>query len=160
MELESLSMWRLKEFVEFRHLASTETKYVNDVDESTAEELIYKFSTFITREAFGLMDQSKMVGNLFLVYRPNTQELYIDLIALLKAYHGTTASSLMMDKVFEIAKENHCKEITLVVRDDNERAMRFYRRYGFQYKERFDDQRQIYVCPLKPTGTPPVFINW
>lgn len=160
MKLEVLSMLRLEAFVEFRHLASAETKYVNDANELIAEELIYKFTTFKNREAYLLMDGDKVIGNLFLVYKSDNQELYIDLIALLKAYHGTSAAGLLMDKVFEIAKRNHCKQISLVVRNDNDRAMRFYTRYGFIYQEQFDAQRLTYVCPLKPTGVPPIFINW
>ncbi len=160
MELEVLSMQRLDAFVEFRHLASAETKYVNDVTPPVAEETILKFTTFMNREAYLLMDEEKVIGNLFLVYIPDHQELYIDLIALLKQYHGTQAATMMMNKVFEIAKRNHCKQIGLVVRDDNDRAMRFYMRYGFVYQEMFDKHRMVFTCPLKPKDRPPVFISW
>ena len=160
MELEVLSMQRLDAFVEFRHLASAETKYVNDITPPVAEELIHKFTTFMNREAYLLMDEDKVIGNLFLVYKPDNEELYIDLIALLQQYHGSKAASMMMNKVFEIANRNHCKQIGLVVRDDNDRAMRFYTRYGFVYSHQFDTHRMVYVCPLKSESKPPVFISW
>lgn len=160
MELEALSMQQRDKFIAFRHLAAAETKYVNDVNELIAEELIYKFTTLKNREAYLLVDDGCVIGNLFLVHRPENKELYIDAVAVLQSYHGTAAATLLMNKAFEIAKENEYREITLVVRDDNVRAIRFYQKYRFQYRSRFDEQRQILFCPLKYTESLHVYRHW
>ena len=82
------------------------------------------------------------------------QQLYV-----LQEYHGTGVAAALMDWAIDTARARHAPELYLTVFDHNERAKRFYARYGFrevghctfQLGDRIDDDR-VWYKPLVHQG--------
>lgn len=165
MKLEQLTIKHLDSFITFRNLASEESRYVNAVTPSSAKDLIHKYTLLPNCDSFLLIKNKNVIGEVFLTNKKDKEQLFINSIAVLESYQGTKAASILMDKAFEIAKDNHYKEIALVVRVDNARAIKFYKRYGFQYKGDFhsDDRSDLmeYVYLFNNTiDKPPIYKKW
>ena len=63
-------------------------------------------------------------------------------------WRGEGIGSGLMSEVYDFAKENSCKRITLLTDHDNEGAHRFYRRHGFE--------QSSMIAFRKPIGTNPI----
>lgn len=80
---------------------------------------------------------------------PQPGALELQQIYVLAAWHGSGVAPQLMDWALTTARNAHAPEIYLTVFDHNERAKRFYRRYGFaevgrctfQLGDRIDDDR-------------------
>lgn len=59
----------------------------------------------------------------------------IERIYVLEAYHGKKVGQLLIDKALEEAQKTTCSYVWLGVWENNHRAVRFYRKNGF---EKFD----------------------
>ena len=53
-------------------------------------------------------------------------------ISLKKAWWGCGAASALMEAILAFAKEKGFEQLNLEVRSDNIRAIRLYKKYGFQ----------------------------
>lgn len=145
MRLEHVSLKRLNGFVHFRHLASKETKYVQDVTIEVAKDIITRYAEHTHLSGMWLIYNDAIVGELLLINRHKHKQLYINSIAVLHKYAGTGAAQMLMETAIQVAKDNHSREIELVVRDDNHRAISFYQKYGFTYSKHYDKERLIYI---------------
>lgn len=70
----------------------------------------------------------------------------IDIMGVLKEYRGSGIGFQMMDKILEICKWRGVKSIVLEVPITDEKAIRFYNRYGFREKRNLES-----LC-LRVTG--------
>ncbi|MCB2218712.1 GNAT family N-acetyltransferase [Desulfofustis glycolicus] len=62
----------------------------------------------------------------------DSHSLEIERIYVLKAYHGKNVGKLLYEKALEISKQNEIEYIWLGVWEKNPRALRFYKKIGFQ----------------------------
>lgn len=58
--------------------------------------------------------------------------LEIERIYVLKEFHGAGMGQLLVEKAIEVARENELKYLWLGVWTENERAIRFYEKMGFE----------------------------
>jgi diamine N-acetyltransferase len=57
--------------------------------------------------------------------------LEVERIYVVKSFQDKKAGKALMDRSIEIAKQENCVYIWLGVNTDNEKAIRFYKKYGF-----------------------------
>lgn len=62
----------------------------------------------------------------------NGQAMEIHRIYVLKAFHGKNVGQLLIDEAIKIAKQSGADSIWLGVWEENQRALRFYAKNGFQ----------------------------
>ncbi|MEE4313817.1 MAG: GNAT family N-acetyltransferase [Desulfofustis sp.] len=62
----------------------------------------------------------------------DSHALEIERIYVLKAYHGKHVGKLLYEKALEISKQNEIEYMWLGVWEKNPRALRFYKKIGFQ----------------------------
>lgn len=62
----------------------------------------------------------------------NGQAMEIHRIYILKAFHGKNVGQLLIDEAIKIAKQSDVDSIWLGVWEENQRALRFYIKNGFQ----------------------------
>jgi len=60
------------------------------------------------------------------------EALEIERIYVLAAFHGQKVGKALLNKAFEVAAELQCKTIWLGVWENNQRALRFYTKAGFE----------------------------
>jgi len=61
-----------------------------------------------------------------------TEALEIERIYVQAAYHGQKVGQALLNKAFEVANALQCKNIWLGVWENNQRAIRFYTKAGFE----------------------------
>ena len=72
------------------------------------------------------------LGPMKLPIEPNGPALLLDQLYILKEHHGTGIAHALMDWAIEEARRRDAEELYLTVYIDNDRARRFYDRYGFE----------------------------
>ncbi|QIL42337.1 GNAT family N-acetyltransferase [Pedobacter sp. HDW13] len=60
------------------------------------------------------------------------EALEIERIYVLSAFHGQKVGQALLNKAFEVAEALQCKNIWLGVWENNQRALRFYSKAGFE----------------------------
>jgi ribosomal protein S18 acetylase RimI-like enzyme len=93
--------------------------------------------------AFRLAEQGEPVGYvklgpLKLPVEPAGPALLLDQLYILKDHHGTGVAHALMDWALEQAARRDARELYLTVYVDNDRARRFYDRYGFEAVGRYE----------------------
>lgn len=74
----------------------------------------------------------EIIGTASLNRKPNRMNHRAEFgISLKKAWWGCGAASAMTEKVLDFARETGVERINLEVRSDNERAIAFYKKFGF-----------------------------
>lgn len=63
--------------------------------------------------------------------KPGPAQLVMDGIAVAADFRGRGIGSLLLDEVFRVAAEHHCRQMRLDVIDVNPRARALYERHGF-----------------------------
>lgn len=80
-----------------------------------------------------LSDDNEKIGLLTYEFRESECEI-ITLDALQK---GNGIGTLLIEKLFELCKENNCGRVCLITTNDNLDAIRFYQKRGFRYASVF-----------------------
>jgi ribosomal protein S18 acetylase RimI-like enzyme len=101
--------------------------------ESWAEELADRSLDVVLVEAEGKPVAYAKVGPRSLPYRPEGPAMELRQFYVLKPWQGAGIAPKLMDWVLGRAKARGATEICLSVWTENERAKRFYARYGFSY---------------------------
>jgi ribosomal protein S18 acetylase RimI-like enzyme len=78
------------------------------------------------------------LGPMKLPFTPTGPAILLDQLYILKGHHGTGIAHALMDWALDEAKKRGAREIYLTVYTDNDRAKRFYDRYGFEAIGRYD----------------------
>lgn len=74
----------------------------------------------------------EIIGTASLNRKPNRMKHRAEFgISLKKAWWGCGAASAMTKKILDFARETGVERINLEVRSDNERAIAFYKKFGF-----------------------------
>jgi len=132
MAIVVLKKENLASFVEFRHQASLESEWINDLTLARAREKLEKIDSDVNQQAYLAMMGGEVVGQLFVVYYPDRETLKISLISTLLKTTGYGIGQSLMDKALKIANVFRAKKVELVVSSQNTKAIAFYNRYGFQ----------------------------
>lgn len=93
---------------------------------------------FRIAEADGTAVAYVKLGPLKLPIEPKGPALLLDQFYVLNAHHGTGIARELMDWVIAEARRRGADELYLTVYIDNQRARRFYDRYGFEPVGRYD----------------------
>ncbi len=131
----------IEEFVIFRELSKDESEYLNGATVETAETILAEYVAANNKYAFLASKNSKIVGQLFLTVHKH--KLFINLISILISEQGTGLAKQLFEKAFEIAKSKDVFEIELIVHEDNTRAINFYKKMGFSFKERYKKSKKL-----------------
>lgn len=78
------------------------------------------------------------LGPLKLPIETDRRAILLDQLYILKDYHGVGIAHALMDWALEEARRRGAEEMYLTVYVDNQRARRFYDRYGFVPVGRYD----------------------
>jgi ribosomal protein S18 acetylase RimI-like enzyme len=101
--------------------------------ESWAGELADPDLQIVLVEAEGKPVAYAKVGPRSLPYAPDGPAMELRQFYVLKPWQGAGIAPKLMDWVMAQAREREASEICLSVWSENERAKRFYARYGFTY---------------------------
>jgi ribosomal protein S18 acetylase RimI-like enzyme len=122
-----------------------------------AVELADPELTVVLVEAEGRPAAYAKVGPRSLPYEPDGPVLELRQFYVLKPFQGAGIAPKLMDWVLGQAKARGATEICLSVWNENERAKRFYARYGFAYVGPYHfmvgeqaDEDEIWVLKLEP----------
>lgn len=73
---------------------------------------------------------------------------YLNILAVFSHWRGKGVGGLLMTRAHELAKETAAQGLSLIAADDNEDALRFYRRHGFSVRA----ERPLVPFPGGPAG--------
>lgn len=143
IEIVKIDKSYLNDFVNFRHISSKESGYVNDINKKDALSIIENWNSDFRQGFFLLLDKI-IIGQLFVEY--DKDKLYLALISVVNKYQGQGYSKLLLEKAKSLAIEHSCYTIELIVHRDNKKAIAFYEKNNFKFKEyyRKDKSNMIY----------------
>src|SRR5690606_2771204 len=73
---------------------------------------------------------------------------YINVLAVFSTWRGRGVGGLLMQRAAELGAETRARGLSLIAADDNENALRFYRRHGFSVRA----ERPLVPFPGGPAG--------
>jgi ribosomal protein S18 acetylase RimI-like enzyme len=73
---------------------------------------------------------------------------YINVLAVFSHWRGRGVGGLLLARAGELAKETAARGLSLIAADNNENALRFYRRHGFSVRA----ERPVVPYPGGPAG--------
>ena len=73
---------------------------------------------------------------------------YINVLAVFSTWRGRGVGGLLMQRAAELGAETGARGLSLIAADDNENALRFYRRHGFSVRA----ERPLVPYPGGPAG--------
>ena len=83
---------------------------------------------------FVAKDNQKIIG--YLIFAEKQDHFFIRRIGVAKEFQGQGVAQKLVQKMFERARKKKIKIILLRVRQDNQRAMGFYKKVGFEIRKR------------------------
>jgi ribosomal protein S18 acetylase RimI-like enzyme len=89
-------------------------------------------------EADGVAVGYVKLGPLKLAFETDRPAILLDQLYILKEHHGAGIAHALMDWALHEARRREAEELYLTVFIDNQRARRFYDRYGFDAVGRYD----------------------
>lgn len=115
---------------------STITTYVTEHWGETA--LVVHGEVFHMQDLDGVKAvlNDSIVG--FLHYQVRDEEC--EILTLASLHDGIGVGSALLDSVEHIARNNHCRILSLITTNDNLHALGFYQRRGFYFAELFPGQ--------------------
>ena len=126
----------IKELASFQGL---QEKVLNSVEQMKADREI--FQCFLAenenREIIG------MASYFFAYYTWVGKSLFLDDLYVKETYRGQKAGSMLLEKIFEVARLENCNRIRWLVSDWNKPAIAFYKKIGATIDE------EIFVCDLE-----------
>lgn len=133
-------------FIEFRRIASKESEYINELTKTEAEEIINNYNVSGGRVAYVLINNNKIIGQLFIDIGIKSKEkiLCLLLISVLKQFEGHGYGKRLISFALKLAKENKLNTVELIVDKNNLHAIKFYERLGFKYIKTFDKTNLVY----------------
>lgn len=134
----------IESFVEFRHLASKESKFLNDSNIEKATEIQKEYSEG-NKKAYLLKEKNLVVGQLFLVYHPATNVVGLALISVLESYQGRGYARNLLTLVDAYAEDKKAKYVELYVDKENSRAIKLYEKFGYTKLKNHGKNRMLYV---------------
>lgn len=160
MEIRKPTIHDSEAYVEFRKQAHTESDYVNTVSLEDAEERIKEYLDDPLKDIWFLFNGKENIGQLFLETNKDSRILHVRFIAVLASTYGTGSARKLMDKATSIAKSHQVEQIHLVVRDDNVRAITFYKKCGFQYLSGYKKNTQLMTKVISHPKKKSIIHNW
>lgn len=101
-----------------------------------SKDAFLKTLSDVSYDTHGVFDGEQMIGYIQLYVNPTETyggtPLELKRFYLLSAYHGQGIAREMMEQVYEMAKGAGYKKIWLGVWEKNDRALRFYKKCGFE----------------------------
>ena len=86
---------------------------------------------------FGVIEAGEMVGVVELLREyPQAHDWYLGLLLLSPEVRGVGVGASVLEQIVEMAAAEGVRELHLIVREDNPRALRFWRRHGFEIVDR------------------------
>jgi ribosomal protein S18 acetylase RimI-like enzyme len=113
-------------FVEFRHQAHLESKYVNDIRLDSAK-LLQKDWSITPKHGMLLLNGEEVVGQLFWTQH---KTITLNLISVLQKVRAEGAAKLLINTIKSLSKKLNLP-VELIVAADNLHAQHFYERNGF-----------------------------
>ena len=113
---------------------------------STERNSIYHiFTKFFQNTSLILEEKDgKICGFLLgLISQNDHQEAYIHLLCLKDELRGRGFAKKIIDKFTKIVKSKGCKKISLITKPVNKKAIRFYKKLGFQLVYKNDEKMVI-----------------
>lgn len=104
----------------------TPEKVLNTVEQMEVEQAC--FECFVVEN-----QEQKIIGMAlyyFAYYTWVGKSLYLDDLYVQEAFRGQGIGGRLLDKIFEVAKENNCKRVRWQVLNWNEPAIRMYQKLG------------------------------
>jgi len=114
---------------------------------STERNSIYHIFTKFFSETSLILEQEKdgkIYGFLLgIISQDDPQEAYIHLFCLKDELRGRGFARAIIDKYKEIVKSKGCKKISLITKPINKKAIKFYKKMGFQLVSENDKKKVI-----------------
>lgn len=149
IKIEELSEKHLNQYVEFKNDSHKESKYINPTTIEKSKDLINEYKTDKDKIGFIILDNNKIIGQLFLKINRKDNLCHILLISVLKSYYGKNISDKLIDKAISFTKENKLSTLELIVAKDNERAISFYKKKSFKYIKDFSKTNYLFRLELE-----------
>ncbi|CAM3887840.1 GNAT family N-acetyltransferase [Flavobacterium cucumis] len=141
-DIEKLQKIGRKTFFETFSESNSEENMQKYLEESfSVERLITELSNKNSVFYFAIFDQ-EVIGYLKLNYGDSQTELKdnkaleIERIYVSKEFHGKIVGQLLFDKAIDVAKQKKVDYVWLGVWEENLRAIRFYKKNGFEAFDR------------------------
>jgi len=138
-QLETTTIEDAKNLHDFFYLISDETNFVSFERSECPSEEDCKVLLESTQEkpnyAYCIKDNEKIIASLTGITRGgrSRERHKSDIgIGVAKSHWGKGIGSLLMEKIIEESKNNSISKITLTVNEGNTRAIKLYKKYGFE----------------------------
>lgn len=112
--------------VEFAHFIKTPEKVIVTIEQMRQQQELFNCIVAETAEA-GIVG---FATYFFSYYSWIGKSLYLDDLYVVERYRGNNIGTALMDRVFEIARENDCRKVRWQVSNWNEKAIAFYKKRG------------------------------
>jgi GNAT superfamily N-acetyltransferase len=124
-------------------------KVTNSVEQMVADKDL--FNCLIAEDESGNI--AGIATYFYAYYTWSGKSLYLDDLYVLEAYRGQKAGTMLLDKLFDIARAENCKRVRWQVSNWNEQAILFYKKLGAHidkeiYNCDFDEAAMVACVPL------------
>ncbi len=123
----------LKEFAIFQKVPGA----VTNTPELMKQEKAF-FNCFVAVESNG--EIAGMATYFYAYYTWSGKSIYLDDLYVKEAYRGQNIGKRLLDKIFEVAKNENCKRVRWLVSEWNTSAIEFYKKCGATI------DKELYLC--------------
>lgn len=163
VEIVDLDESLLDEYVAFKNQSAEETEFINPTTKEKTKQQMEKYKEDVAQHAYVLMENKAIIGQLFLKIFKKKGICHILLISVLNAYQGKGHAKKLMEKAFDVAKNNNLPIVELIVHEDNGRAITFYEKEGFVYRKNHSKHNLLYQknsFGTKEVNADPIYMKW
>jgi ribosomal protein S18 acetylase RimI-like enzyme len=136
-DIKAVQQIGIQTFSETFSASNTEENMANYLKEGFSIEKLTREVNNVHSKFFFALDKDRVIGYLKLNFGESQTELKdskaleIERIYVLNAYHGKKVGQLLYDKAIQVATELQVNFVWLGVWEENQRALRFYKKNGF-----------------------------
>jgi ribosomal protein S18 acetylase RimI-like enzyme len=136
-DIKALQQIGIQTFSETFSASNTEENMANYLKDGFSIEKLTGEVNNVHSKFFFALEEGRVIGYLKLNFGESQTELKdskaleIERIYVLNAYHGKKVGQLLYDKAIQVATELQMNYVWLGVWEENQRALRFYKKNGF-----------------------------
>lgn len=125
--------------MEFKYLTNEKEEVIKLINEAFNKDFDNNF-TLMNNQTILLLKENNIVIGASLITEKNdpfkhTSTYYIDYLCIKKEYEHKGLGTLLLNKIYEIAKENNINFLELTSNKKRERARKMYINFGMKIKD-------------------------
>lgn len=147
----------LTKIKEYRDIASKESDFVNKATEEQIRKVLTDYIDSEDHFYYVVIEKDKVIG--LLIMKIQTDTLFIQNISLLNESQGKGIAVSLINEAEKLLHKNKLSRIELKVRNDNDKAISFYKKMNFKLLNK-GKHNSLYEKEFKKKDVKPIFSKW